>query len=286
VQLKAHPAWCIVAASMIAVDRRPAPPLDAYVHRLCYWEGAPGPHRRERVLPNGRFQIIIDLADGFEREGGTGGVTIHAPAPPLVVGLQTRYSVLQTAAMRLLMGAVLLPSGARGLFDVPADAFRDQVVPLDLVWGSEAFALRDRLREAPTIAMKLDLLEESLQRLAARRMSLHPAVQYALGAFRRQPVMQRVSEVRRETGLSHRRFAELFREQVGLTPKLYCRVGRFTRVVRQITRGAPVNWADVALGCGYADQAHLAHEFRDFSGLTPGTYLASDLLHRHHVVME
>src|SRR5262245_16015536 len=270
---------------MIAVYRSPAPPLDVYVERICYWEGVAGPHRRERVLPNGRFQLIIDLADGFDCERPLHRGRVR-PAPPLVVGLQTRFAVLETAAMRLLMGAVLLPGGARGLFDVPADAFGDQVVPLDLVWGAEAFALRDRLREAPTIVMKLDVLEESLQRRAANGAALHPAVRYALGAFENQPVMQRVAEVRREAGLSHRRFSELFRQQVGLTPKLYCRVGRFTRVVRQIARGVPVDWADVALGCGYADQAHLGNEFRDFSGMTPGTYLASDRHHMNHVVMD
>src|SRR5262245_13148650 len=187
---------------MIAVYRSPAPPLDVYVERICYWEGVAGPHRRERVLPNGRFQLIIDLADSFDCERPPERVTLR-PAPPLVVGLQTRYAVLETAAMRVLMGAVLLPGGARGLFDVPADAFRDQVVPLDLVWGSEAFALRDRLREAPTIVMKLNLLEESLQQRAANRAALHPAVRYALGAFHEQPVMRRVAEVRREAGLSH-----------------------------------------------------------------------------------
>ena len=123
---------------MVLFERRPAPPLDAYVERLCYWEGLPGPHRRERVLPNGRFQIIVNLADGFFREEASGVVPFQAAAPSIVVGMQTQYSVVDTAAMRLLMGAVLRPGGTHGLFDIPADAFHNQVVSLDLVWGAEA----------------------------------------------------------------------------------------------------------------------------------------------------
>jgi AraC-like DNA-binding protein len=271
---------------MIAVSRKPAPPLDACVEQLWYFEGLPGPHRRERVLPNGRFQVIIDLTDGFVQQDPTGGGAFHAAAPPVIVGLQTRYAVLETAAMRLMIGAVLLPGGARALFDIPSDAFHNLVLPLDLVWGNDALRLRDRLREAPTIATKLDVLEESFRRRAVERRALHPAVRHALGAFQRDPLMRRVAEVRHETGLSHRRFSELFREQVGLTPKLYCRVRRFTQVVKQIAAGASVDWADVALDCGYADQAHLSHEFRDFSGMTPGSYLASERHHLHHVVMD
>jgi AraC-like DNA-binding protein len=270
---------------MFFVGRTPKPPLSAFVEQLWYWNGMPGPHRRERVLPNGRFQIIIDLADGFVREDA-GIRRCQSAAPPLVVGLQTRYAVLDTAAMQLLMGAVLKPGGAHGLFAVPADDFHNAVVPLDLLWGSEAADLRNRLRGASTVDAKLEQLEAALQRRAAARRAPHPVVRQALYSFRAQPVMRRVAEVRRETGLSHRRFSELFRQQVGLTPKLYCRVLRFGSVVRQIAAGAVVDWADVALGCGYADQAHLAHEFRDFSGITPGTYLASERHHLNHVVMD
>ena len=47
-----------------------------------------------------------------------------------------------------------------------------------------------------------------------------------------------------------RRLGQLFREEVGMTPKRYCRLRRFQSVVRQIARGGPVDWADVALAGG------------------------------------
>ena len=87
----------------------------------------------------------------------------------------------------------------------------------------------------------------------------------------------------RETGLSRRRFAQLFREQVGLTPKLYCRLHRFQQVLRQIASGAPVDWADLALAGGYCDQAHLVNEFRNFSGISPSVYLANERSFANHV---
>src|ERR1700704_562307 len=55
-----------------------------------------------------------------------------------------------------------------------------------------------------------------------------------------------------------------------------CRLHRFQDVSRQIALGAPVDWTDLALAGGYCDQAHLAHEFRDFSGISPTAYLASE----------
>src|SRR5262245_8270655 len=183
---------------MILHARRPAPPLDAYVEGLYHWEGSVGPHRRERVLPNGRFQIIIDLSDGFIDDLAQ----VRRAAPPIVVGMQTRYSILETAAMRWLVGLVLRPGGTHGLFDVPADVFQNQVVSLDQIWGADADRLRDRLRDAPTVAARLAQLEGALQSRAARRVALHPAVAHALQAFRDTPHIRRVAEIRRETGLS------------------------------------------------------------------------------------
>jgi AraC-like DNA-binding protein len=78
----------------------------------------------------------------------------------------------------------------------------------------------------------------------------------------------------------------LFREQVGLTPKLFYRLHRFQGVLWQTALGAPVDWSDVALAGGYCDQAHLAHEFRDFSGISPTAYLASERTVVNHVPID
>jgi AraC-like DNA-binding protein len=147
-------------------------------------------------------------------------------------------------------------------------------VPLDLIWGSTASALRDRLREASTADEKFAVLETAFLQRMNRRLELHAAVLYGLEQFGQAPHIHSVLEVARETGLSRRRFAQLFREQVGLTPKLYCRLRRFEEVLRQIPLRTPVDWADVALAGGYYDQAHMANEFRHFSGISPSAYLA------------
>jgi AraC-like DNA-binding protein len=33
-----------------------------------------------------------------------------------------------------------------------------------------------------------------------------------------------------------------------------------------------VNWAELAVDCGYYDQAHLIHEFQEFAAVTPVEY--------------
>ena len=80
-----------------------------------------------------------------------------------------------------------------------------------------------------------------------------------------------------------RRFIQIFRDEVGLTPKLLCRVLRFQEVINTIEKRDAVDWVDIALSCGYFDQAHFIHDFRSFAGITPTGYQAGKTQFRNHV---
>ncbi|MGH9633175.1 MAG: helix-turn-helix domain-containing protein [Bryobacteraceae bacterium] len=119
-----------------------------------------------------------------------------------------------------------------------------------------------------------------------RRIAARGEVSLALREFHAVPHAVTIAEVTHKTGLSPRRFAQLFRENVGVTPKLYCRIRRFQEAIRQIRMGAEVRWADVALDCGYFDQAHFVNEFRSFSGIKPTTYRTGSTTWANHVALD
>jgi AraC-like DNA-binding protein len=98
-------------------------------------------------------------------------------------------------------------------------------------------------------------------------------VALALAEFRREAPAPAVGDVVDRIGLSARTFIRLFVTEVGLTPKLFCRVRRFQRALRLARGGQPAGWAGIALDCGYCDQAHLIRDFRALSGFTPTEFL-------------
>jgi AraC-like DNA-binding protein len=91
--------------------------------------------------------------------------------------------------------------------------------------------------------------------------------------------------VTRGIALSERRFIQVFADQVGLTPKVYCRLQRFQGVLRRISSCQEIDWTHVALSCGYFDQAHFNHDFRGFSGINPSTYVANKTQFQNHVIL-
>lgn len=86
-----------------------------------------------------------------------------------------------------------------------------------------------------------------------------------------------VEQLAADTGYSRQHLTKLFRREFGLGPKLASRIVRFERVQRALLGAHPsATLAEVAAGCGYADQAHLSREFTALTGCPPSAWLAED----------
>ena len=141
--------------------------------------------------------------------------------------------------------------------------------------------MRQRLLEADTISEMFTVAETALMQQLVRPLELHPAVTFAARRFSANPHTATVGSVLDSIGLSHRRFTQLFHEQTGLGPKTFCRVRRFQRVLRTIHAARGTEWTQIALDCGYFDQAHFIHDFQGFSGFTPSAYTANFFKYDH-----
>ncbi len=258
---------------MIARHYRPGPPLGGFVDCFWYFDGYSPLYKRERALPTGTMELVVNLRDDQMRIFGN-DADEHGQAfqGSVVCGIQSGYFVLDTAQETSVIGIHFRPGGAAPFLGVPADETADRHIGLEDIWGRRACLLRERLLESRSPESMFALLEQELLQCLARPLLPHPAVTHALRQLTAMPALARIGEVQRETGYGAKRFIELFRGAVGLTPKVYCRIQRFQAVIQLLVRGARVEWAGVALDGGYCDQSHLNREFRAFSGLTPTAY--------------
>jgi AraC-like DNA-binding protein len=245
----------------------PSPPLADFVERLWLAQGDAPAHARERILPMGTTELVVPLADNAH-----GGV---------ISGPHSESFVIDTAVQSAIVGVHFRPGGAFPFLNLPAGELHNTNVPLADVWGRAAVALHDRLREAKTVAAKFQVLEPALLRQLVRPLARHPAVAFALERFHGGARV--VADVTERIGLSARSFIQRFADEVGLTPKVYCRIQRFQDVLNMVESRPRIQWAQIALACGYYDQAHFIHDFRAFSGFNPTEYLQRRSEHRNHV---
>lgn len=269
---------------MLSHTYLPQPPLSDFVSLFWLYERNTPSHARERVLPTGTVELVINLSeDSFEIFDRYNPARCQSSPGTLVSGPYSEFFILNTARQSSIIGVHFKPGGAFPFFKLPADELRDSQVSLAELWGAVASELRGQLLEAPTPQAKFQLLEQFLLAQAALPLGRHPAVAFALREFQDLSHLRPVSEVVEQIGLSSRRFSQVFSQEVGLTPKLFWRVRRFQEVLHLIGSRQPVEWQSLALNCGYFDQAHFIHDFQAFSGLTPTAYLAHRSEHLNHV---
>jgi len=252
---------------MIMEQYAPPSPLAEHIHLFWYFDGVLGNTPRERLLPDGSSNVIIDLGS----------------ASSIISGAHSKYFEIEASIAMHLMGIWFKPGGAFRFLSLPASEIRDQHVALDDVWGAFANDLRDQLVAAPTPAAKFAITERALLDRFMRGRDHHPAVRFALDQFGH---IARVTPVIDAIGISARRFAQVFDQQVGLTPKLFCRIRRFQRVLHLINEQRDIDWTDVALSCGYFDQPHFINDFQAFSGINPTEYVARGSRYVNHVPVD
>jgi AraC-like DNA-binding protein len=201
-----------------------------------------------------------------------------------ICGVHSQSFIIENVRKVCFMGVHFKAGGGVPFFGLPAGELHNQIVSLDQLWNHRADELRECLLEALTLETRFLILERFLLTLMAQPSKHHPAVDFALREFGRSPVPT-VKTVTDKIGLSDRYFGQLFRDAVGLTPKLFCRVQRLRQVLDLLAVKEQVDWMDVALTCGYFDQAHFIHDFRTFAGCTPTAYLEQRGFHPCHVVL-
>ena len=238
----------------------PRGPLADFVALFWHWRGHTSARSTERLLPMPTMELVFQL--GGSRIGGG------------VAGPHSEVFFIRRSVQDELLGVHFKPGGAFPFLGVPAGDLHNRYVDLDDLWGErDAASIVARLSAAPTSRAKFELLEQWLLRVASRPLARDPAATFALGELRRDSSVRSSAEVAHTLGMSQRRFIQLFRDEVGLTPKLYSRIERFQHVLRRVGVVDEVDWVDVATTCGYYDQAHFIHDFREFTGLRPTDYL-------------
>jgi AraC-like DNA-binding protein len=250
-----------------------SPALAPHVEHLWMARGYLPACWRNMILPDGAMELIINLGDPQKLCAKDDPAEHTIFRRSWISGERTAPIVIDEIGHVHLIGVRLRAGGAWPFLGIPLRELTDEVVELEIILGREVSNLREQLGDAPDDDSRFDLLESWLIRRARARTQPTRSVSLVLRTISAGLDGVRIGKIADTIGISHKHLLREFDRCVGLTPKVFARLCAFQRVIRSVGHKPEVDWASTAATCGYHDQAHLIHEFRAFSGLTPANYL-------------
>jgi AraC-like DNA-binding protein len=197
----------------------------------------------------------------------------HRPAA-FAMGAPGSFTVLEGACAPFHLEALLAPLGAHRPLGQPTAELGGRLLDLAEVLGADGRRLAEQLRDTPSWRQRLALMDRFLLERLERGPRPSPEVGWAWRRLVATGGAVPIGQLACEVGWSHKHLLTRFRRQVGLRPKTAARLIRFDGVWRYLDGRRPLDWGRVAAEVGYADQAHLAREFRQFTGTTPTAFAA------------
>ncbi len=241
----------------------PHPRLRPFVTRYSGYRmrTEPGIHRG---LPSRSLTLVVTMDGTVDLPDGSFAT--------LCGGLHDEAVIITHDGFQHGVQCDLTPLGMRAFFGMPAGELASITVGLDALDAPHA-ELRERLRTATTWMDRFAHLDLVLERL------LRPVEQQVEVAWAWQRLAQGVpvGAIAAEVGWSRQHLSARFAAEFGLTPKVAGRVMRFERANRMLRGERRPTLTEVAVVCGYTDQAHFNRDWRALCGATPTEWMAAEL---------
>jgi AraC-like DNA-binding protein len=179
-----------------------------------------------------------------------------------------------------MIGVYFRPGRAGAFLSAGMLDLTDRSVAIDDVWGTASLRLAEDLADLDE-AVRIERLESYL----VAKLSGAPGptssidMKAVTAHILRHHGRVTIDAMAGHAGVSRQHFSRQFREQLGIAPKLYCRLARFQAGLAPAHSHEKINWAETAFALGYADQSHMIAEFRQFSSLTPQALVSGRWFH-------
>lgn len=234
----------------------------------CFWvvEDADILPSERKIIPDGYPELVFHYGDPYEIR-----LTDDWERQPrsLAAGQISRHFFLRNTGRSAMIGVKLQPWGLAQLSGLRMDAIKDRVVALH-----EACAWADQLEAAALSGADACARIAALTAVLQRLRPVAPSPEIVMRAVRMicdSHGALPVAEICARIGTHERTLERTFARHIGLTPKFYSRIIRFSAIFKAV-RGEGLGLSDLSLHAGYYDQPHFHRNFKAFTGENPSRY--------------
>ena len=151
----------------------------------------------------------------------------------------------------------------------------DHYTPLERQWDETSLQQLKTLRRSPHFDEQCLLAERFVLSRMSARGQLEKVHRLASSMYERSAEFT-LGEYAEEQVCDRRHLSRQFRDTQGITTKHFHRLCRFERFLRDALFASKPSLSGLAADHGYYDQAHMQHDFRKFSQMSPTRLLAQE----------
>lgn len=192
------------------------------------------------------------------------------------VGAQISRVNLTMGRDHLIVATFFEPGGLHRLLGIPMTEFFDYPLDVSLVWGPEIRRVNEQLWETTNYDQMQQIVETFLLRqFQKKQVAKHP-LDRAFQFLSDPTSLVSLDYLADQACLSPRQFERKCQERLGLSPKMFRRLARFSKAFRLKEQRPDLDWLDVALQHNYYDLQHMRRDFKEFAGATPTLLLEEE----------
>jgi AraC-like DNA-binding protein len=223
---------------------------------------------QEKIIPDGYPELIFHYGAPY-RIHINGRWELQEKM--LLAGQIKNYFLLENTGVSKMMAIKFQPWAIKELFSIDMSSITDRVIPIPSHMATTTKELQKIAVSSESFQDKVQQMEYELESLVSKKRvdfsSKHKAVK-ALIASHGQLSLKEIQE---KYQISERALERYFKTDIGLSPKFYTRIIRFSYIFQWVQKPS-IDWSEIVYKAGYYDQSHFIKNFKEFTGEDPSKY--------------
>jgi AraC-like DNA-binding protein len=219
------------------------------------------------------FRVFSDGCPGliFQQTGDVAGKLGTCFSHSLFLyGQSTRHTEQVTTGKFRTIGVYFYPDALKSIFGIDASLLTDKDTDLASVISRTDGDIEEQLLNASSEAKQIEILSDLfIRKMVSNKTPRAANLQFGLEYIASNKGGLSLKEVQSQLCVTERTLERMFRESIGISPKLFLRITRFQCALNLIRTGSFSSFSEVAHNSDYADQSHFIRDFKAFSGIVP-----------------
>jgi len=243
------------------------PPAELAAYVKYFWQCD---HRLGTSQPMVIHKIVDDSSGIIIQRNSRGDTAFFnsdhtAIAPALIYGKFTKPLHVYAGSSYESFGVTLTSHGLHTLFGIDADEMTNRCIAIADFFGPTAQERLIFCDKRNRITLLRDFLREHIRKgNTADTLLLH-----CVQAIKDRRGHVGIKDLLEKYDISERRLERKFRQQIGVSPKLFTRIIKFQHAMDHLTKQRGGSLCEIAHELDYIDQSRFIRYVREFSGYTP-----------------